>query len=187
MKLNKDYQYHVLCEDVQMRTFIQAVLADHDVDPRKIRFSNYPPGMGCGEAFVRRELPREIKILHATNYARKVLIVCTDADVFKVDERIRQLENEVKSQGVKWNRSAELVVLWVPKREIETWIHFLKGEQVDEKRSYRHSGRPVRCKKEATLFSKYCHDTEEIDCSMVPSLSSAKQEYVRVCRLQKQQ
>ena len=187
MKLSKDYQYHVLCEDVQMRAFIQAVLAEHDVGSGKIRFSNCPPGKGCGEAFVKRELPREIEILHATNYNRKVLIVCTDADRFKVDERIRQLENEVKSQRLKWNRSAELVVLWVPKREIETWIHFLQGEQVDEETSYRHSGRPVSCKKEATLFSKYCQDIEEIDCSMVPSLMNAKQEYVRVCRLQKQQ
>ena len=184
MKLSKDYQYHVLCEDVQMRNFIHSVLAEHDINSGKIRDSNCPPGEGSGEAFVRRELPNEIKILHATNYIKKVLIVCTDADVLKADERIRKLENEVKAQRVKWNSDSELVVLWVPKREIETWIHFLRGEQVDEKTSYRHSGRPVSCKKEAELFSKYCQDIEEMDCSMVPSLMSAKKEYVRVCRLQ---
>ena len=91
MKLSKDYQYQILCEDVQMRGFILSFLGAQGIKFQKVRVCNYPCGKGCGEDFVRRELPREVKILHATNYIRTVLIVCSDADNLSVDKRIKLL------------------------------------------------------------------------------------------------
>ena len=184
MKLSKNYQYQILCEDAQSRSFINAVLTDLGINSHRIYFINYPCGEGCGEAFVRREFPVEVKRLHAVNYMNRVLIVCTDADKYTVEERIRILAKEMQ-ENKSWDRSHEPIILWIPKREIETWIHFLRGESVDEEMTFTHSGKPVSCKGEARLFSRYCQDLEHLDCSNIGSLIEAKREYERVCQLQR--
>ena len=92
MRLSKEYQYHILCEDAQMKSFITAVLSDQGINPHKIRVCKYPAGNGCGESYVKRELPKEIKILKATNYIKRILIVCADADRYSVNERLKQLQ-----------------------------------------------------------------------------------------------
>lgn len=184
MRLSKDYQYQILCEDVQMRTFIQSVLTHQGINARKIRISNCPDGEGCGEAFVRREFAREYKILKSANYIRKVLIVCTDADNLSVDERLKVLRNELENNRIKWEGASERIIMWIPKRQIETWIRLLKGEPVDEEMTFRHTGKPVSCKEEAKIFSMFCQDIANVDCSNVDSLKMAKDEYIRVCKLQ---
>ena len=186
MKLSKDYQYQILCEDVQMRGFILSFLGAQDIKSQKVRVRNYPCGKGCGEAFVRRELPGEVKILHATNYIRKVLIVCSDADNLSVDKRIKLLLQNIENDYIKLDRAIEPIVFWIPKRQIETWIHFLNGESVDEMESFAHDGnRPESCKRVASIFSEYCQGLRDIDCKNIPSLLTAKCEYERVCELQK--
>ncbi len=184
MKLSRDYQYHILCEDLQMRSFVQSVLAHQDINPRKIRVSNIPCGKECGEAFVRREFVKEYKVLKSTNYLRKVLIVCTDAYNLSVDERMQNLKKELQRNQINWKGSKEPIFFFIPKRQIETWIRLLRGEDVDEEMTFHHSGNPVSCKKEARAFSEFCQDIKDIVCSKVKSLLVAKKEYIRVCELQ---
>ena len=167
-----------------MKAFIFAVLTDLGINTHKIRFSNYPCGKGCGEAFVKRELPKEIKILKATNYIRKVLVVCTDADRYTVEERLKILVQEIEKAEIRWDRIQEPIVFWIPKRQVETWIRFLRNEPVDEEMSFSHSGKPVSCKEEARAFSEYCQDIKDLDCTDIKSLAMAKEEYLRICSLQ---
>ena len=185
MKLSKNYQYQVLCEDVQIRTFINAFLMDQGINARKVNFCDIPDGEGCGAAYVRRELPKEVKRLNATNYMRKTLIVCTDADNNTVEERLRTLVREVDDQIQGWDRINQQIVFWIPKRQVETWISFLKDEKVDEEMQFHHSGKPASCKDVAKRFSSYCQGYEELDCTYLSSLEAAKEEYIRVCQLQK--
>ena len=185
MKLSNGYQYHVLCEDAQMKTFILGVLSYHKIPSGKISVSNIPCGQGSGAAFVRKELSKEIQILKATNYLRRVLIVCIDADAYTVEERMRELHKTIEKVIPKWKREDDFVMFWIPKHQIETWIKHLSGESVDEEMTFIHSGKPVNCKSEAERFAMYCQDLEEIECPMVNSLSSAKKEYIRVCEMQK--
>ncbi len=185
MKLSKDYQYQVLCEDAQIRTFVNAFLAENGINEHKVSFCRIPGGKGCGEAYVRRELPKEVKRLKATSYIRKVLIVCTDADSNTVDECLNSLVCEVENQIRSWDRIHEPVIIWIPKRQIETWIRFLNGEIVDENMSFRHSGKPISCKDAARRFLLYCQGNEKLDCNILGSLEVAKEEYLRVCQLQK--
>lgn len=184
MRLSRYYQYQILCEDVQMRTFIQSVLIHQGINARRIRISNYPCGEGCGEAFVRREFVREYKIIKSTNYLRKVLIVCTDADNFEVAERMKVLKQELENNQIKWEGVKEPIILWIPKRQIETWISALKGEAVDEEMTFRHTGKPLPCKEEAKSFSLFCQGIKDVECRNVESLQIAKEEYIRVCQLQ---
>ena len=184
MKLSNRYQYYVLCEDAQTRSFINSVLTEQGINARKVRFNNIPCGEGCGEAAVRRGISKEVKRLRATRYISSTLIVCTDADNHKVDERISILVNEVEKEIGKWDRLKEPIIMWIPKLQIETWIHFLDEEAVDEEMRFPHSGKPVSCKKQARLFSEYCQDLKELDCTKIGSIAEAKKEYKRVCELQ---
>ena len=185
MKLSREFGYIVLCEDAQSQTFIVSFLRQFNINTRKIRLINYPCGKGCGSAFVRKEYPNEVRILKATNYLKTVLVVCVDADNLEVGQRKQMMEKEVIKVIPNWSREQEPIILWVPKREIETWISFLSGESVDETTDLKHSGNPVSCKNVAKKFAEYCQDLTEPCKDLLPSMVEAKKEYTRVCKLQK--
>ena len=96
MKLSENYQYIVLCEDAQMRSFILQFLKSHDINARNIRFMNCPAGKGCGEFFVKKEYSIEVEYLKRNSYKRIVLVVCTDADRWTCEDRIKSLEDEIR-------------------------------------------------------------------------------------------
>ena len=184
MKLNETYEYIVLCEDAQTKTFILTFLLQHNVPSGKIHFRNYPVGKGCGEQFVREEYSKEARLLSSRyKYKREVLVVCSDADSYSVKKKVKSLDDEVIRFNKEWDRKRFPILMWIPKREIETWIHYLRGENVDEQTSYRHSGNPERCKKEVVRFKEYCQDVIKID-EVPQSMIFAKGEYIRVCNMQ---
>ena len=183
MKLSDEYQYIVLCEDAQMKSFILSFLISQGISSRKIRVRNYPAGSGCGEAFVRTEYPNEILYLRSVNYNKIALIVATDADGLSCGDRRKILDKEALSLIPGWGRTDEVIMIWIPKREIETWIRFFGGYVVDETMSFSHTGKPVGCKEEAKLMSEYCQGISSI--SVLPSIELAKIEYDRTCSLQK--
>ena len=187
MKLDKGYQYFVLCEDAQMKSFILSFLGHQGISSRRVRVGKYPGGEGCGEAFVRREYPKEVQLLRRKSYNSNVLIVCTDADNRSVKDKEKGLDAELSALYSDWQRAKEPIIMWIPKREIETWLHFLRGEVVDESTEFRHSGKPASCRTEAGIFSEYCQDIQEMPQPNLPSIISAKNEYLRVCGLQKNQ
>ena len=183
MRLSKEYQYIVLCEDAQMKSFITGFLKIHGIGERSVRVRNYPAGKGCGEAFVKKEYDKEVRYLQSKSYNRLTLVVCSDADKYTCDERIGFIEEETRKR-IGRNRDKEKIIMWIPKREIETWICFLNGEDVDEEQDFRHSGKPQKCRKQAQKMAEYCQDQIELDTRSVPSLMMAKKEYCRVCELQ---
>lgn len=185
MRLSDEYFYMVLCEDMQMKSFIQGFLSHQGISSRKYRFRDIPAGRGCGEAYVRREYPSEVKEMKRKNYIRKALIVCLDADNRSVSERKKQLEQECIDQEMNQVQDKESpIIIWIPKRQIETWIRFLRGEDTDESRDYRHDGKPERCRREAELLSGLFQRTVSLDRELLPSIEYARDEYDRVCQLQ---
>ncbi len=167
-----------------MRGFILHFLKAHDINTHSIRFLDYPAGSGCGEYFVKKEYAKEVEYLKRNSFRRIVLVVCTDADRLSCEDRIKMLESEVETEYKDWSYLKERVIMWIPKREIETWIHFLQGEDTDESVEYRHSGKPEKCKEESIKMMYYCRDLLDLDTLNVPSLRNAKDEYIRVCLLQ---
>lgn len=184
MKLSDEYQYYILCEDAQMQTFLVSFLKCHRINSHKIRPIPIPAGQGCGEAHVRRRFPLEVKFMRQNNYLRIALIVCVDADRLTVDSRKEKLFDELGLEFEKKDVAKEPIVIWIPKREIETWIHFFRGETVDENMSFIHDGRPCSCKEEAAKMYALCTRDSINDITCLPSLIAAKAEYERVCALQ---
>nr|WP_297705261.1 hypothetical protein [uncultured Butyrivibrio sp.] len=190
MKLSKEYRYHILCEDVQTRTFIESFLHALDISFRRIHSNMAPKGENCGEQYVRKYLYSEAKLIVNCNYQKLTLIVCTDADINEVQQRRKQLLDQLRADSEKDSKGApidvekECIMIWIPKRQIENWIHFLRNEDVTEDIDYRHSGsRPESCKDEAQKIMEYFQNMIAFE-KVLPSLSVAKGEYERVCRLQ---
>lgn len=181
MKLSSRYQYNVLCEDAQTRSFVISFLGEQGVDFRKIHVNMSPAGKICGSEYVRQQYPTEAKLLSSKNYLRLVLIVVADADMMSVDDRVRFVESKV--EDLKFDHTKECIIIWIPKRQIENWIHFFNDGELDENRDYQHSGKPDSCKEEARKMSDYLSDIVKYDV-ILPSLEFAKKEYERVCLLQ---
>ena len=191
MKLSKEYRYTILCEDVQTRSFLQAFLDDQGIGVRKISTNVAPAGDGCGSQYVRKYYSSEVKTLLSKNFQKLVLIVSMDADNHTPEERKEELRQQLLSDFADDKRyadieiSGECIILWFPRRQIENWIHFLGGEDTNEEKDYPHGGRkPEGCKREAAELSKYFQDLVVYEKDVLPSIKLAKEEYLRVCRLQ---
>jgi hypothetical protein len=69
-----------------------------------------------------------------------------DADTLTVLQRHEQLDRALEGTGLTRRQSDEKIALLVPKRNIETWIHYLRKEQVNEEQIYRKLEKPGECK-----------------------------------------
>jgi hypothetical protein len=120
--MSKRYsQIVILCEDRQHEVFIRHYLKKrHNVTERQIRVIICPEGRGAGEQYVRCEYPIQVKILRQKRHLSKALVTMIDADTQTVPERLNQLNPPPIE--------TEKIVRLVPKRNIETWIHYLLDE-----------------------------------------------------------
>ena len=130
-------QIVILCEDRQQEVFARHFLINCGIDRHRIRLNVAPIGKGSGEQFVRQQYPIEVQFYrthcHRINIALAVLI---DADTASLTDRFRQLENELIEASLPGRQSDEKIGIFIPKRNIETWIHYLQGESVNEMETY---------------------------------------------------
>jgi hypothetical protein len=132
----------VLCEDKQQSVFVRRFLIKCGESRHNIYIKYSPPGLGAGEQFVREQYATEL-----AGYRRRAtilnvaLVVMRDCDTRSLGETRATLE------GAKRRRPNERVALLFPKRNIETWIHFLiDGGAVNETDPYpKLRGRESDC------------------------------------------
>jgi hypothetical protein len=96
--------------------------------------------------------------------------------VKSLQERIDEFEAECSTQHVAFRDSDEAVALAIPKRNIETWIHFLNGEAVDEATAYPKLERPRECKYAVERLAIFCR-TASLPGTAPSSLLMACTEY----------
>ncbi|QSV63644.1 MAG: hypothetical protein HEQ26_13675 [Dolichospermum sp. DL01] len=122
-------QITILCEDKQ-----QEIFARHFLKKRGFT-GNIKPKIcleGAGEQFVRDNYSKEVKAYRSKNYLSGMLIVLIDADKKTVEERLKQLDDALIENAQELRQPHEKIAIFVPKRNIETWIHYLQGTNVDE-------------------------------------------------------
>jgi hypothetical protein len=101
----------------------------------EIRVEKSPDARGSAEQWVRERFPIELRA-YRMRQAASALIAMVDADVKSVQERIAGFENRCKTMQVPFGKPEEAVAIIVPKRNIETWIHHLNGNDVNEEDDY---------------------------------------------------
>jgi hypothetical protein len=135
-------QIVVLCEDKQQAVFVRRFLIKCGESRHNIYIRSATPGRGAGEQFVREQYAAEL-----AGYRRRAtmlnlaLVVVRDCDT-------RSLEDtRVALERARPRRPDDRIALLFPKRNIETWIHFLTdGEPVNEDDPYpKLRGRESEC------------------------------------------
>ena len=172
-------QFVILCEDRQQEVFTRHFLASYGVHPRRIRIKIPPKGQGSGEQYVRQEYPREVKLYRSkSSYLAIGLAVMIDADMLPVERRFTQLGNELKNDEQRERQAEERIAIFVPKRNIDTWIHHLQGETVNEADVYPKLDKERDCKPLVQkLASKPVYRLTD---SVPPSLQTAARELRRI-------
>lgn len=134
----------VLCEDRQHETFLYRLLKDLGFP--KGRIETKTCSTGAADQFVRERYADEVEMHRRQAKKMKIgLVVMIDADENTVDERHQELNNVLAERGLDSRSQDEAVCLLVPKRNIETWIYALLGEDVNETEAYSKLERQRQC------------------------------------------
>jgi hypothetical protein len=151
-------QIVILCEDRQ-----QEVFARHFLKKRGFtgifRIEICPAGSQSGEQYVRTQYPVEVKTYRQNRNRISIgLVVLIDADKYTVQERLKQLDNILGEQSLPLRQIDEEISVFVPKRNIETWIHYLKSKSADEDREkpYEKLLKAGDCKPYAEILAEQC-------------------------------
>jgi hypothetical protein len=125
----------LLCEDSQHEAFVRRFLRGMGWNTRELRVEK--SSSGSGEQWVRERFPDELRIYRKRRpKAASALIAMIDADGKGVQDRLSEFEKSCNSRQVEFRRDDEAVAIAVPKRNIETWIHYLRGHPVNEEDEY---------------------------------------------------
>lgn len=150
----------LLCEDSQQEAFTRRFLKGMGWNTREIRVEKSPSALGSGEQWVREKFPHELMAYRQRRQrAASALIAMIDADTNDVQDRINQFERACDSIQIAFRTDGEAVAIAVPKRNIETWIHYLNAGPVNEQDAYPRLERERECKPAVDHLVELCHST----------------------------
>lgn len=170
----------LLCEDQQLATFMRRFLKRRGWQAHDIREVISPSGRGSGEQWVRGHYPKELAAARARG-GGTVLMVGTDADTLPVTGRIESLDQECRDQGVPVRSANDLVIMVVPKRNIETWFAYLREEDVNEADVYERYRHESDCQEDVKVLDAMCRH-QHLRLPAPPSLQAACAEFARMPR-----
>lgn len=172
----------VLCEGLQDWVFCRRALISLGIPGRDIYPVMSPDGKGSGEQFVRESYAKQVEASRARNARRRAaLVVHTDADARTVVNRAASLATALAQASQPPRGPDEAIALLIPRRNIETWIHFyLSGPPIDEENAYpKFEGREAECWPAAEAFAANVRD-RIVPPAAPPSLPVALNETRRV-------
>lgn len=176
-------QIMILCEDKQ-----QEVFARHFLKKRGFtgvfRANICPKGSQAGEQYVRSQYPVEVKAYRQNKNRVSIgLVVLIDADMGTLQDRLSQLASILDQDAQDKRRSDEAIAIFVPKRNIETWIHYLQGESVNEEDAYaKFEQNEAVCKTDVEDLADRCY-SQILPEDAPPSLQAACGELQRLLPL----
>lgn len=135
---NKKPQVVILCEDLMHYHFARKYL--QNIGFNRIIPNICPKGRCSGEQYVREHYAKEIKAYRSkVKYLNIALVVVIDADLKSIDQRIDSLNESEFMMKLKQNArlEKEKIAIFVPKRNIETWIHYLNDCEYNEEETYK--------------------------------------------------
>lgn len=168
----------LVCEDSQHEAFCRRFLKGMGWNTRELRVEKSPSG--SAEQWVRQKFPIELRVYRQRRMrAASALVMIIDADTKEIPDRINEFKGQCESMQIPFRASDEAVGFVVPKRNIETWIHYLNGEQVNEKDDYPKLDQERGCKLAVNNLVGLCKSTG-IKSDAPPSLAAACEEYGRI-------
>lgn len=154
----RSVQYVLVCEDQQHEAFGRRFLKEMRLatNPYKIRVERPSLGRGSAERFVREEYVREL-VAGRSDQVDRILILLVDGDNRGVRGRLQQLDAACGRAGVQPRTGEDNVAIFVPTWNIETWLTYLDGEDVDEELgNYPKLQRPRDCRRHVRALAGMC-------------------------------
>ena len=167
----------LVCEDKQQSAFVGRVLNGLGWDKNDIRVDISPRADGSAEQWVRQRFCEElVAYRQRATRAASALIAVIDADTRSLQQRENQFREECTANHVEFRRGDEAVAIGVPQRNIETWIHYLNGTNVDETTEYPKLERQRDCKPATDTLVRMCK-TNGLPRNAPTALGAACSEY----------
>jgi hypothetical protein len=156
--MSKPAKVTILCEDLQQACFVRRFLMNRGWTRYDLYERTAPAGSGSGEQWVRERLPLEMRAYRSQcNHLRNGLVAVIDADSLEVVDRVRGFDTACDEQGVAPRQPDERVLYVIPKRNIETWLAYLRGEpSVDEQTHYRGYEYESACHRDVDRLDAMC-------------------------------
>lgn len=150
----------LVCEDSQQEAFSRRFLKGMGWNTRELRVEKSPSGGGSAEQWVREKFPNELSVYrNRQTKAASALIVMIDADNKTVQDRINDFDSECNLKHLPPRAAGESVAIFIPKRNIETWIHYLNDNQVNEDDAYPKLQRERECLPAVQNLINLCHSS----------------------------
>ncbi|NLN02356.1 MAG: hypothetical protein GX174_10700 [Lentisphaerae bacterium] len=170
----------ILCEDRQHEAFARRFLALAGRGTRVQRVEISPKGRGSGEQFVCARFARELAFYRSRQHrVEQALVVVVDGDAKDALARETQLAEIVMKAGQEPRKASERVAIFVPARNIETWLAYLDGQDVDETTPYPRLPRERECRRHVDALHKMCRHGA-LRQPAPPSLAVACEEWKRL-------
>ncbi|MCK4340890.1 MAG: hypothetical protein KAY37_04115 [Phycisphaerae bacterium] len=177
----KGVRWVLLCEDSNHIRFARYVFLKLGYSYHELRVQQSPPGKGAAEQWVRKQYANEVRVHRRKASSQQVgLAVVIDADRHTVKERHAQLSKELTNAELPDRGSNERIVLWVPRRHIETWVAYLLEHDVNEEDDCKSLVRDVDYRPPTDRFVSLSHDRDEKPVELLPSISVAFDELDRL-------
>ncbi len=137
--MSKGVDIIILAEDERHRMLLYRHLRKRGYTPHKIRICEWFPKFQTPcLSFVKSEYANEVNAMrHKAHRVTGALIVVADADDLTVGERLQEFDKLLADAGQAKRGNIEHIAIVVPKRNVETWMYFLSGEQIDEETDYK--------------------------------------------------
>jgi hypothetical protein len=97
-----------------------------------------------------------------------------------VAERIQTFKKACEESEISFRQDNERVVFVIPKRNIETWLAYLRGQPVNEASVYPKYESESHCKEQVTKLDEMCRVQALEPEPPPPSLISACSEFRRI-------
>jgi hypothetical protein len=151
-------QIVILSEDRQQEVFARYFLKKRGFTG-VFRANICPKGSQSGEQYVRSQYPVEVKAYRQNRNRVSIgLVVLIDADTGKLEARLNELAAMLEEDEQENRRLDEAIAIFVPKRNIETWIHYLQGESVNEEAAYaKFEQNEAVCKTDVENLADRCY------------------------------
>ena len=171
----------VLCEDRQQEVFARHFLLSCGINRYRIHYTTCPSGKQSGEQYVRQKYSMSVvSYRQVANQMTTGLVILIDADRMTVVQRLKSLEEALTASGVTPRSPEERIGIFIPKRNIETWIYYLMGNPVNEDDEYRHLQNAGECKPYVEKLAR--NRRQPLPDGSPPSLQTACDELPRIIR-----
>lgn len=105
-----------------------------------------------------------------------ILVVMIDGDHYSIEQRLQQMDRACEQRGVLPRTTSDKVAVFVPTRNIETWLAYLDGERVNETNTYPRLQRERDCKRHVDVLAQMCAE-KNLRTPVPTSLEAACHEY----------